>query len=261
MRRNIMIILNTKLRKVSISAAALCFLLLYPSHVYGVGLDLNVSGTFGVTMGIGGAQVEEHEFFWKSPDALLKSFSGGGLVTTDIVFTPAFAIETGAGFMHSEREFTAVDGEKYGNGIVSIQYNRIQIPFGLQYRYRFKDSPDEKKILITGGVLLSFFTGEQVYKDDLTTASSNYLTPSFSQQFFLSVRYSFNLGSGRLITGIRADIDIQPLAYTINGYDVDIGRSLPVVFELGYSFPIVINSAVEKENIRKRRVDVYERDN
>jgi hypothetical protein len=256
-----MIILNTKLRKVSISAAVLCFLLLYPSHVYGVGLDLNVSGMFGETLGIGGAQVEEHEFFWKNTDALLKSFSGGGLMTADIVFTPAFAVETGAGFMHSGREFTAVDGEKYGNGIVSVQYNRIQVPFGLQYRYRFKDSPDEKKILVTGGVLLSFLTGEQVYKDELTTASSNYISPSFSQQFFLSVRYLADLGSGRLIAGIRADIDIMPLSYTINGYDVDMGRSLPVVFEIGYSFPIVINSAVEKENIRKRRVDVYERSN
>jgi hypothetical protein len=258
-QENVMRFLKKKIPAGCTELALLAALLFLPVRVYGVGLDLNVSGTFGVTMGIGGAQVEEHEFFWKNPDALLKSFSGGGLVTTDIVFTPAFAIETGAGFMHSEREFMAVDGEKYGNGIVSVQYNRIQIPFGLQYRYRFKDSPDEKKILITGGVLLSFFAGEQVYKDDLTTASSNYLTPSFSQQFFLSVRYVFNLGGGRLITGIRADIDILPLSYTINGYDVDMGRSLPVVLELGYSFPIVINSAVEKENIRKRRVDVYER--
>jgi hypothetical protein len=235
-------------------------LLVHGAAVYAVGLDLNVTGLFGSTVGVGGNQVAEHELFWTSPKTFADSFSGGGLVTVDIVWTPSLALETGVGFMHSGLEYSTVDGEKYGNGIISVQYNRIQIPVGLQYRYKFKNMMQDSKILITCGVLLSFFSGDQVYKDELTTASSAFLSPSFSQQFYLSLRYMFKLGSGNLIAGISGAIDIAPLSYTINGYTVDVGRSVPVVLELGYSFPILINSATEKENVKKKRVDIYERD-
>jgi hypothetical protein len=248
-----------KKKLLQMSVAAGMYMLVSVSG-YSLGLDLGIHFFGGVTAGFDGAQVDKHPYFFENTDTLLSSLAGGTDVSADIIFSPSLAVNTGLGFMNVGRTFTTVNTNKYANGTVKINYSCFQIPLCLQYRLVLKQTTKETdSLFFTAGPVFSLLTGDQVYKDDKTTSSSTFLQPSFSIGCMLSVEYSHTFGVGNILMGMRVYTDMIPQSYKIGGNVVNAGYGICITPVIGYSIPIMINSAVKIEQEKKRRIDVIER--
>ncbi|ULQ59628.1 hypothetical protein K7I13_14385 [Brucepastera parasyntrophica] len=196
--------------------------------------DYGLRAAFDLSAGLGGAEIESH-----------KAGLGGSFSFFAIIgITDFFALEAEfAASFHSLRFATA--GRQYSDGKVTVSFFALRIP--VLARIRFPAGPGV--ISVSGGLALSMLPSKQIYTDEsLERYSSRFLDPFFNCEIILGADYTYPLGIGKLIAGLRFSLNLFERNYRFNNYDVHIGRTLTFSPLIGYSISLPFSRAEKNDS-------------
>ena len=227
-------------------------------------IGININFGFGSGMGecFGGENVQKNVNFWNSGKNFVDYTNPQAYITTDIVFTELFSLETGFAFRTMNLHYTTNEDNIYGNGVCHINYSRIQLPILAKFVIPIRKTTElVNSINLSGGINISFNLEKQVYSDSLTNFYGKFINPVVNFGVLLQAVYSHKIGPGRAFAGIQADINFIPVTYYLGNRKVNIGNVLTITPVIGYSFIIVEDkhqSKVTEKNKRIRDIEVRE---
>lgn len=230
-------------------------IILFILPLYSLGFDATLSLNAGVTECLGGSQVQKNQNLWDDASNLFDYINAGGLITTDIIFSENMSVETGFGFNKYNLHYTTQEEKVYGNGVIKLNCSIFQIPVLFKYTIPLKKTTETVNgINIAGGINLSYLFPNQTYTDDYTTFIGNFINPSFNVGFTLKATYSAKIGPGKVILGLKSDINFLQQKYAISGQEVNIGNVLSVSPMIGYTFTIKEDKSLSKITEKNKRI-------
>lgn len=225
-----------------------------------LGFNINISLGSGMSECLGGQNLQKNLNFWDSGKNFIDYTNPQAYITTDIVFTELFSLETGFAFRTMNLHYTTTEGNLYGNGVCNLNYSTVQLPILAKFVIPIKKTTElVNSINLSVGVNVSFNLEKQVYSDSLTNFYGKFINPVVNFGALLQAVYSHKIGPGRAFAGIQADINFIPVTYYLGNRKVNIGNVLTITPVIGYSFIIVEDkhqSKVTEKNKRIRDIEV-----
>lgn len=225
-----------------------------------IGININFGLGSGIGECFGGGNVQKNENFWDSGKNFIDYTNPQAYITTDIVFTELFSLETGFAFRTMNLHYTTTEGNIYGNGVCHLNYSTIQLPILAKFVIPIRKTTElVNSINLSGGINVSFNLEKQVYSDSLTNYYGKFINPFVNVNASLQAVYSHRVGPGRIFAGLQTDINFIPVKYLLDNRTVNIGNIFTVTPVIGYTFIIVEDkhqSKVTEKNKRIRDIEV-----
>lgn len=237
----------------------LAFLILFvPFSLVALGYNINFAFLPGITECLGGDEVGSNKNIWEADSQYGKYLSLGGRLSTDIVFSKKFSIETGIEYKNVNLNYSTNSDSLYSNGLVNLNYSVFQLPILFKYSIPIKEQASViSSVNISFGPVFSVISPFQVYKDELTTYSGNFISPLYNAGLEADLSYSHALGTGKILIGIKCDYNFIKQGYKISGNDISFGNTLTVSPLIGYAFVLFEDKSQTHRKEKNRRIKDY----
>lgn len=223
--------------------------------VFSLGYNVNFELDAGIAECITGDQVKENKNFWEDFENVTDYINAGGMLSVDVVFKQNLSAMVGLEVKNNNLNYLTNDGNEYGNGIVKLNYQTIQLPVMIKYSFPLKKTTDViSSIDVAGGVNVSYILGRQSYKDNITNYVGNFIINPFNVGISARAAFSHKIGPGKAYAGLKTDINLLPQTYTISGRKVNYGRVIFVAPVIGYTFILKEDKGLAKITEKNKRI-------
>ena len=139
--------------------------------------------------------------------------------------------------------------------VINLEYPVLQIPLMAKYSFAINKTTEVIDSLdISGGINLTYISGDQTYKDSLTTDIGKFISPFVNVGVMARAAFSHRIGPGKAFAGLQADFDCIPQGYIIAGRDVNFGNVLSVSPFIGYTFILKEDKGLAKITEKNKRI-------
>ena len=225
------------------------------SWMFAFGYNVNFELDAGLSNCFIGKQVQENKYVWDDLGNVPSYITAGGSITADLVLTQEFSAVAGIRFKNVQLNYITTDGVEYGNDVIHLEYPVLQIPLMAKYSFAINKTTEVIDSLdISGGINLTYISGDQTYKDSLTTDIGKFISPFVNVGVMARAAFSHRIGPGKAFAGLQADFDCIPQGYVIAGRDVIFGNVLSVSPFIGYSFILKEDKGLAKITEKNKRI-------
>lgn len=229
--------------------------MLFVMPLHSIGYSVNFEFSPAISKTLWGNTVEKNINFWNKDSKFNQSFSLGGLISCDVIFSERISLESGITFRNTNLNYSTINGDEFGNGNIYLKYSLLQIPVLFKYSIPLKKTTSVIDSLnIAGGLVLDYIAPNQSYRDETTTFVGFFLNPFVNCDIEMDVSYTHKIGTGKAIIGLRTDLSFIPSKYKISGREVKIGNLFSISPFIGYSFILKEDLIQAKKTEKNKRI-------